>query len=47
MDDGALQCPACSRRFSLPLAGRALGPEDIQLEPVPLLEDGGRVRVAA
>jgi Fe-S cluster biogenesis protein NfuA len=47
MDDGALQCPVCSRRFSLPLAGRALGPEDIQLEPVPLLEDGGRVRVAA
>jgi Fe-S cluster biogenesis protein NfuA/nitrite reductase/ring-hydroxylating ferredoxin subunit len=44
--DGTLECPACGRQFSLPLAGRAIGSEDIQLEPMPLLEDEGRVRVA-
>ena len=38
--------PGVLGQFSLPLAGRALGPEDLQLEPVPLLEDDGRVRVA-
>jgi Fe-S cluster biogenesis protein NfuA len=48
LDDGALECPSCRRRFSLPLAGRLLGGgEDLQLEPVPLLEGEGRVRVAA
>lgn len=46
LDDGALECPSCRRRFSLPLAGRLLGPEDLQLEPVPLLEREGRVKVA-
>jgi len=46
LDDGTLACPSCGRRFSLPLAGRAIGPEDLQLEPVPLLETGGRVRLA-
>jgi Fe-S cluster biogenesis protein NfuA/nitrite reductase/ring-hydroxylating ferredoxin subunit len=45
LDDGALACPSCGRQFSLPLAGRAIG-EDLQLEPVPLLESDGRVRVA-
>jgi len=47
LDDGALECPSCRRRFSLPLAGRSLGPDGLQLEPVPLLEDGGCVRVSA
>jgi Fe-S cluster biogenesis protein NfuA/nitrite reductase/ring-hydroxylating ferredoxin subunit len=47
IDDGALECPSCGRQFSLPLAGRVIGPEDLQLDPVPLLEDDGRVRVAA
>ena len=47
LDDGALECPSCRRQFSLPLAGRALGLEDLQLEPVPLLEVEGRVTVAA
>jgi Fe-S cluster biogenesis protein NfuA/nitrite reductase/ring-hydroxylating ferredoxin subunit len=46
LDDGALACPACGRQFSLPLAGRQLGPEDLQLEPVPLLETEGRIQVA-
>ena len=44
--DGTLQCPSCSLQFSLPLAGRSLGPEDLQLEPMPLLEDDAGVRVA-
>jgi Fe-S cluster biogenesis protein NfuA len=47
LEDGTLECPACARRFSLPLAGRSLGPDGLQLDPVPLLERDGRYRVAA
>jgi nitrite reductase/ring-hydroxylating ferredoxin subunit len=46
LDDGVLACPACRRQYALPLAGRSLGPEDLQLQPVPLLEEAGAVRVA-
>jgi Fe-S cluster biogenesis protein NfuA len=46
LTDGALACPACRRSFFLPRAGRSLGDEQLQLEPVPLLRDQGRVRVA-
>jgi Fe-S cluster biogenesis protein NfuA len=46
LDDGSLECPSCGRCYSLPLAGRLIGPEDLQLEPVPLLEGEGRVKVA-
>jgi Fe-S cluster biogenesis protein NfuA/nitrite reductase/ring-hydroxylating ferredoxin subunit len=46
LDDGTLGCPSCGRQYSLPLAGRVLGQEDLQLEPVPLLEGEGRVRMA-
>ena len=45
LDGGLLTCPGCRRRFELPLAGRAIG-EDLQLAPVPLLEDGEHVKVA-
>ena len=45
LEGGLLTCPGCSTRFELPLAGRALG-EELQLSPVPLLEEDGRVRVA-
>jgi len=45
LDGGLLTCLGCRRRFELPLAGRAIG-EDLQLAPVPLLEDGNQVRVA-
>jgi Fe-S cluster biogenesis protein NfuA len=45
LDGGLLTCAACGRRFELPLAGRAVG-EDIQLVPVPLLDEAGHVRVA-
>jgi Fe-S cluster biogenesis protein NfuA/nitrite reductase/ring-hydroxylating ferredoxin subunit len=43
---GALACPACERSFFLPRAGRSLDDEQMQLEPVPLLRDEGRIRVA-
>ena len=45
LDGGTLTCAGCRRQFELPLAGRALG-EDLQLVPVPLLEEDGRVKVA-
>jgi Fe-S cluster biogenesis protein NfuA len=42
-----LTCARCGRAFDLPRAGRALGAEDAQLEPVPLLRPAGReVKVA-
>jgi Fe-S cluster biogenesis protein NfuA/nitrite reductase/ring-hydroxylating ferredoxin subunit len=43
---GALACPECRRSFFLPRAGRSLDDEHMQLEPVPLLRDEGRVKVA-
>ena len=43
---GTLVCPACSRGFDLPAAGRSVGGEQLQLSPVPLLRDGATVRVA-
>lgn len=43
---GALACPGCGRSFFLPRAGRSMDDDHIQLEPVPLLRDGGRVKVA-
>jgi Fe-S cluster biogenesis protein NfuA/nitrite reductase/ring-hydroxylating ferredoxin subunit len=46
LDAGALACPSCSRSFFLPRAGRSLDDAGIQLEPVPLLSEDGRVKVA-
>jgi Fe-S cluster biogenesis protein NfuA/nitrite reductase/ring-hydroxylating ferredoxin subunit len=46
LDDGILTCPACRREYALPLAGRSLGSDELQLQPVPLLEEPGSVRVA-
>jgi Fe-S cluster biogenesis protein NfuA/nitrite reductase/ring-hydroxylating ferredoxin subunit len=43
---GTLACPACGRSFVLPRAGRSADDEHVQLEPVPLLRDEGRVKVA-
>lgn len=43
---GALTCPACSRSFFLPRAGRSLDGDGLQLEPVPLLREAEAVRVA-
>jgi len=50
--DGALEaeiltCARCGRGYDLPRAGRALGGEALQLEPVPLLRPAGSgVKVA-
>jgi len=46
LDSGALACPHCERSFFLPRAGRSMDDERIQLEPVPLLREQGRVKVA-
>ncbi len=43
---GALSCPCCERSFFLPRAGRSLDDDRLQLEPVPLLREQGRVKVA-
>ena len=46
LSDGALACPECGRAYFLPRAGRSLDGENLQLEPIPLLEEQGRIRVA-
>jgi Fe-S cluster biogenesis protein NfuA/nitrite reductase/ring-hydroxylating ferredoxin subunit len=43
---GALSCPECGRSFFLPSAGRSMDDDRMQLEPVPLLREDGRVKVA-
>ena len=43
---GALACPSCHRSFFLPRAGRSMDDDRLQLEPVPLLREQGRVKVA-
>jgi Fe-S cluster biogenesis protein NfuA/nitrite reductase/ring-hydroxylating ferredoxin subunit len=43
---GVLACPACERRYYLPRAGRSMDAEQLLLEPVPLLDQGGVVTVA-
>jgi Fe-S cluster biogenesis protein NfuA/nitrite reductase/ring-hydroxylating ferredoxin subunit len=44
--EGALRCPQCERSYFLPRAGRSMDDERLQLEPVPLLREQGRVKVA-
>lgn len=46
LDDGILTCPGCERRFELPLAGQAVSDGRLQLTPVPLLAEAGRMRIA-
>jgi nitrite reductase/ring-hydroxylating ferredoxin subunit len=46
LDDGALGCPACGRRYFLPQAGRSMDDDRLQLQPVPLLREDEEVRVA-
>lgn len=43
---GALACPRCARTFFLPTAGRSMDDERLQLQPIPLLREQGRVKVA-
>jgi Fe-S cluster biogenesis protein NfuA/nitrite reductase/ring-hydroxylating ferredoxin subunit len=46
LEAGVLRCPSCARQYALTLAGRQVEGEGLQLRPVPLLESGGRARVA-
>ncbi len=43
---GTLSCPECARSFFLPRAGRSMDDDRLQLDPVPLLREDGRVKVA-
>jgi Fe-S cluster biogenesis protein NfuA/nitrite reductase/ring-hydroxylating ferredoxin subunit len=43
---GVLTCRSCERRFELRRAGRSPDDDALQVAPVPLLSDEGRVRVA-
>ena len=46
LSSGALRCAHCGRSFFLPAAGRSMDGERLQLDPVPLLREGERLRVA-
>lgn len=46
LDGARLTCPGCEKRFDLVRAGRSPDDDALQLEPVPLLRDGGGVQVA-
>ena len=41
-----LTCPACGRRYDAERAGRGVDRPDLHLEPLPLLAEQGRVKVA-
>ena len=43
---GALSCRRCERSYFLPRAGRSMDDDGLQLEPVPLLRERDRVKVA-
>jgi nitrite reductase/ring-hydroxylating ferredoxin subunit len=44
--DKVLTCPSCANRYDVTLAGRAMSDNHSHLDPLPLLTDQGRVRVA-
>ncbi len=46
LHSGTLTCRHCARAFFLPRAGRSLDGDRIQIEPVPLLQEQGHVKVA-
>lgn len=41
-----LRCAVCSAAYDLPRAGRSLDGLDTHLDPLPLIEEGGEVRIA-
>jgi Fe-S cluster biogenesis protein NfuA/nitrite reductase/ring-hydroxylating ferredoxin subunit len=47
LDSTLLACPACGRRYDVRAAGRCQDAPDLHLEPLPLLVEGGVIRVAA
>ena len=46
LEGATLSCAACSQSFELRLAGRSTEGSGLQLAPLPLLRDGGEIRVA-
>lgn len=42
----ALTCPGCGRRYDIRAAGRGLDDAALRLQPIPLLAEGERVKVA-
>jgi len=46
LDGDHLTCPGCGQAYDVRLAGRAIHTRDLHLDPLPLLEDGGHVKVA-
>jgi Fe-S cluster biogenesis protein NfuA/nitrite reductase/ring-hydroxylating ferredoxin subunit len=46
VDGPVLRCGECGAAFDLPRAGRSLDGDSTHLDPLPLVEDGGEVRIA-
>ena len=46
LEGTTLSCSSCGRQYDVCHAGRCLDAPDVLLEPVPLLEEGGKVKVA-
>jgi Fe-S cluster biogenesis protein NfuA/nitrite reductase/ring-hydroxylating ferredoxin subunit len=46
LDGERLACPSCGQRYDVRLAGRSVDRRDLHLDPLPLLEDGGHVKIA-
>lgn len=44
--DTVLTCPTCRGRYDVRLAGRGLDAADDHLDPLPLLTEGGQIRIA-
>ena len=46
VDGPVLRCSVCGAAYDLPRAGRSLDGNSSHLDPLPLVEDGGEVRIA-
>ena len=46
VDGPVLRCPMCNAAYDIPRAGRSLDGNTSHLDPLPLVEDGGEVRIA-
>jgi Fe-S cluster biogenesis protein NfuA/nitrite reductase/ring-hydroxylating ferredoxin subunit len=46
LEGSTLSCSSCGRQYDICRAGRSLDVPDLLLEPVPLLVEGGKVKVA-
>lgn len=46
MEGSVLACPICSQHYDVVRAGRSMDLDSLHLEPIPLLRENGRARVA-